>query len=120
MKKVLVFVASLVVCTLLAEGALSLFLGRSLRTLGQRSFLERLEEQDLAGDRAAFLQAVRSAGTYRVAEDPLVAYTLRLDAELDYLEQPIHTDGLGLRVRAEPPAPGAFRLVVLGDSVAYG
>ncbi len=122
MKKLLVFLAALALFTLLAEGALSLFFGSSLRRIArQRSLLERLEEQDLAGQRAAFLQAARTVGPYSVPADPLVANTLRPAAELDYLEQRIRTDALGLRARpGPPPAPGAFHLVVLGDSVAYG
>lgn len=122
MKKLLVFLVALGLSSLLAEGALSLFLGTSLRRIGrERPLLERLEEQDLAGQRAAFLEAARTVGPYFVPADPLVANTLRPSAELDYLEQRIRTDALGLRARpGPPPDPAVFHVVVLGDSVAYG
>ncbi len=122
MKKLCVSLVSLVVITLLAEGVLSLFLGTSLRRLGRgASLLERLQEQQPTSDRDSFLAALRTPGPYRVPEDPLVAITLKAEAEIEYLGQRFRTDSLGLRPRAgPPPAADAFHLVVLGDSVAYG
>ena len=122
MKKLAVAVVALVVFTLVAEGALSLFLGSSILRLGRgRTLVEKLAEQDVASDRDALLEAVHAVGPYHVAEDPLVALTLQRDADLDYFEQRFHSDALGLRPRGGAPEPsGAFRIVVLGDSVAYG
>jgi hypothetical protein len=56
-----------------------------------------------------------------VHPDPFVSYVLRADAQLEIAGRPVHSDTLGLRVRPGPPPPaGAARLVVLGDSVAFG
>src|SRR5262245_246941 len=122
MKKAAVFLASLVLCVLLAEGVLSFFYGTSLRRIGRgRSLLEKLAEQDLAADPEAFLAAAHAVGPYHLPADPLVGYTLQPERELDYYDQHFRTDALGLRPRSgPPPPPGAFHVVVLGDSVAYG
>ncbi len=108
---------------LLSEGALSLFLGRSWRGLFARPApvspaLELEREQAIA--------ARASEGPYRVPEDPLVSYTLRLESEFPFGENKVsmalRTDELGLRTRVRPaPVPeDALRIVVLGDSVAFG
>lgn len=122
MKKLAVFLASLALVTLLAEGALSLLLGTSMRHIvRERSLFERLEALDAGAEREALLGAMPSVGPYRVPEDPLVGFTLAAAAEIDYLGQRFETDALGLRPRPGPPAgPDAFHIVVLGDSVAYG
>ncbi len=122
MKKAAVFLAFLLAFALLAEGLLSLFLGTSLTRIGrQRSLLERLTEQDLAAQPEALRSAARTVGPYRVPADPLVGYTLKLASEVDYFDQHFRTDAFGLRPRpGGAPPVGAFHVVVLGDSVAYG
>jgi lysophospholipase L1-like esterase len=65
--------------------------------------------------------AASMAGKFRGDVDPRVGYTLRAGTELDTLGVPFHTDELGLRARtAPPPADGARRIAVVGDSVAFG
>jgi hypothetical protein len=107
---------------LCAEGALSLFLESSLARLGRgRAWLERLEAQDPAADPARLRAAARALGPYRAAIDPLVGITLRPASAFTYLDEEIRTDALGLRARSRPSlGPEAFRIVLLGDSVAYG
>lgn len=63
-------------------------------------------------------------GPYRVPEERLVAYTLRASRALTYREgkvvMPLVTDELGLRARRTSVPAEAQRIVVLGDSVAFG
>jgi hypothetical protein len=60
-------------------------------------------------------------GIYVEHPDPLVRYVLRPDSAFRILDGTVSTNALGLRRRPGPPAAeGAVRLVVLGDSVAFG
>ncbi|MSR63817.1 MAG: SGNH/GDSL hydrolase family protein [Planctomycetes bacterium] len=125
MKRLLVGLAALALFLLAGEGVLSLGFGSSLRTLLRpRSRLDGLDlPQSNARDTA--LAAARTPGPYRVPEDALVSYTLKLDSALTFsegkVEMKVTTDALGLRQRpgGEPPAE-ALRVVVLGDSIAFG
>lgn len=105
---------------LLVEGVLSLALGTSLRALfpdpGAGASLELEREQAVA--------ARATLGPYRVAEDPLVGFTLKLESELalDWagLRARVRSDALGLRARGAPAPESAVRVVVLGDELAFG
>jgi hypothetical protein len=116
---------------LCSEGALSLLAGRSLRELvgawpGGRGY-----DPPPAGPvnggaaRAAPTDAPRvsdSAGDlYTAHDDPLVGYVMWPDSDLRIYEGSIRTDALGLRSRpGGPPPDDALRVVILGDSVAFG
>jgi len=119
-RKLLVALASLVLGLLVFEGALSLLAGRSLRRLGRKAWYEELT-LDTPTDREARLLAARTVGPFRVPEDPLVAFTLKLESELDFLGERVRSDALGLRQRVGlAREAGDFHVVLLGDSVAYG
>jgi hypothetical protein len=127
MKRLAVALAVALLSVLLCEGLLSLACRTSLRALfaPPRPALDALLLPELPGDRERDLAAARTPGPYRVPEDPLVSYTLKKDADLAFLEGKldvrVHTDELGLRARPGPPPPAeALRIVVLGDSVAFG
>jgi hypothetical protein len=67
------------------------------------------------------LVAASMRGKFRGDVDPRVGYTLRVGTTLDTLGVPFQSDALGLRLRtAPPPADDALRIVLLGDSVAFG
>ncbi|HYN63547.1 MAG TPA: hypothetical protein VES36_03005, partial [Candidatus Limnocylindrales bacterium] len=104
---------------LCAEGGASLLLGRSLLHSGSRAAPgDGLPAPTDADRRAA---ALRNPGVYRVHPDPFVSYVLRADEQLEVAGCPVRSDALGLRARPGPPATAdAVRLVVLGDSVAFG
>lgn len=57
---------------------------------------------------------------YVAHPDPAIGLTLRPDAALTLHGAPFRTDGLGLRAPPAPPADDAWRVIVLGDSVAFG
>jgi hypothetical protein len=104
---------------LCAEGGASLLLGRSLLRPGTRA--GPAEGRAAPTDRDRHLAALRNPGVYRVHPDPFVSYVLRSNEQLEVAGRPVRSDALGLRVRpGPPPAPEALRLVVLGDSVAFG
>lgn len=125
MRLVRALALALVAATLLAlllEGALSLASGASLREL----FLFRAHDGEggLELEREQAVAARATPGPYRVAEDPLVGYTLKLESELELssegLGASVTTDALGLRARRTPVPGSAVRLVVLGDELAFG
>ena len=111
---------------LAAEGVVSLTTNRSLarRLRDGNAGLDRLPEAPRAlpaGDEDRRKAALANPGLYRVHRDPLVGYVLKGDADLQILDGKIHSDHLGLRSRPAGAIPeGAVRLVVLGDSVAFG
>ena len=60
-------------------------------------------------------------GHYALAYDPYVAVTLKKERRFDVRGAEANTDEFGMRVRTgAPPDPGAPRVVLLGDSVAFG
>ena len=104
---------------LVAEGGASLLLGRSLLRPATHAAPAGSAPSPTDLDRR--LAALRNPGVYRVHPDPFVSYALRSDEQLEIQGSPVHSDALGLRVRPGPPAAAdALRLVVLGDSVAFG
>jgi hypothetical protein len=118
-RRLLLAVIAAVVALLLIEGGLSLLAGRSLRHGGRErpspaapAPLPPTDEQRRAG---------LSSLAFATHEDPLVRYTLWPDSEVVFAGAAAHIDASGQRVRPGPPPPeNALRLVVLGDSVAFG
>jgi hypothetical protein len=115
------------VALLAAEGVVSLATNRSLarRLCDGHAGLDRLPDSAphalTAGDEDRRKAALANPGLYRVHRDPLVGYVLKTDADLQILDGKIRSDHLGLRSRPAGAIPeGAVRLVVLGDSVAFG
>ena len=146
MRRTAAFVGVLVVALLAAEGALSLLAHRSLRELlpaapppraavepGAREPDEGLPVEPVApgpdeappgaGDAG---EAGESGGEglgaiYAPHEDARVGYVLQPERDLAIYDGRIRSDALGLRSRPGPPPPDdAQRIVVLGDSVAFG
>jgi hypothetical protein len=108
MRRLLLALGASVFALLVAEGLLSLAGGPSLRTL-------------VGAARRAPPAEAPAQGLYRPATDPRVGYVLRRGPGLAIHDGTIHADELGLRARPGPPPPaGALRVVVLGDSVAFG
>jgi len=122
LRRVLLALAAAVATLLVLEGALSLAGQRTLRSLLVRGELEGFRPQ---WDEERFAAAARTPGWYRAHEDPLVSYTLKAGIDFDVAGGKGQADALGLRRRpgetvASWDLPGAVRLVVLGDSVAFG
>jgi len=104
---------------LAAEGAVSLLLGRSLLRLGAERALPTFRLRALDEERIA--AAARAEGCFAVDVDPWVSTRMKSRFEAKFLDGVAHTDDAGRRVRVGPPEePGARRLVILGDSVAFG
>src|SRR5262245_13380402 len=109
-----------------AEGVVSLATNRSLarRVRDGHAGLDRLPESPralTAGDEDRRKAALANPGLYRVHRDPLVGYVLKTNAQQQILDGQTRSDHLGLRCRPAGDIPdGAVRLVVLGDSVAFG
>jgi hypothetical protein len=103
---------------LIAEGGVSLFAGRSLLRLGRSdvpSFrLRMLDEERVKA-------AAVSEGPFAYDVDPLVSTRMKGGFTYRFADVAATTDRTGQRVRRGPaPEPGASRIVVLGDSVAFG
>ena len=124
--KVMLAVLTGVAVAVMAEGLVSLAsnrsLARRLRDGPARATLPRTAPRATPpGDDDRRKAALTNPGLYRVHRDPLVGYVLKSDADQKILDGQVRSDDLGLRARPGPPAPpGAVRLVVLGDSVAFG
>ncbi len=111
-KLVLAMLAA-VVALLLVEGVLSLGFKKSLRPK------TALDPSRLFAPGAT--NAAPINGIFASNIDPAVAHTLRLNADLVDRTAKFHTGALGIRERQGPaPAANALRVVVLGDSVAFG
>lgn len=124
-RQLLLAVASAGLGLLLAEAAGSLLAGRSLlrEALGAPAARGDAGHAGAPRNEAERRRlAAGNAGPYVVHRDPLVGYVLRPEAEIVIQGAPVHTDALGLRRRTGPPAGDArpLRVVVLGDSVAFG
>src|SRR5436190_13217548 len=124
-RKILVRLAAVAIAViaaaLLAEGVASLVFGRSvLRGIAgvspaaDPSRMRMFDEERL---RAAAL----SEGPYATDLDPLVSMALKGKFSYKFHDAVATTDARGLRTHAgPPPEPNAQRIVVLGDSVAFG
>lgn len=101
---------------LLIEGALSLFAGQSLRSRPLADITRFIETDDQRIADSASLP-----GVYRFHKDPLVGFVLRQGENMQSGRTIMTSDNLGMRVRPGPRPPrNATRIVVLGDSVAFG
>lgn len=115
--RLILAVTGSLIALLVVEGAFSLAARRSLRSL--------FEDEPLAlrvqHDEERFAAAARNPGPYRHHPDPRVGYVLKADAELEIIRAAVHSDRLGLRQRPGAEAePGALRIALVGDSVAFG
>lgn len=118
MTRVLLLVGAVGLAVVVFEGAHSLLTGRPC--LGGNAHLVgtfgRLRLTD--AERAA--AAVHGSGPFALATDPKVAFVLKTGAGTSF-GVTIEVDRHGNRVRTGPePAPGAKRVVLLGDSVTFG
>ena len=144
MRRAAAFVGVLAGALLAAEGGLSLLAHRSLRELlgeGRPAAAPRpapevaprapVPRAPAAGagpapavepePPAPAAEAEALGEIYAPHEDPRVGYVLKPDQDLAIFDGRIHSDALGLRRRPGPPPPDdAQRIVVLGDSVAFG
>jgi hypothetical protein len=136
MRRLLLFVGVLAALLLAAEGALSLCSGRSLRDLGGARQSHRLASPSPPAKPAPAVvgrggvppgadaapadePGAAASGMYALHDDPLVGYVLQPDADIRWGEALVSTDHLAC-AGAPPPPDDALRLVVLGDSVAFG
>jgi lysophospholipase L1-like esterase len=79
----------------------------------------QLTEKDAETIRELVTQ--EAPGIYRPVPDPEVAYTLQRDIEKEAFGSLIRTNQAGLRgATLTEKAPGAFRVVCLGDSMTFG
>jgi hypothetical protein len=129
--RLLIGVGAALLALLVAEGISSLLTGRPLLArlaarpggIGSRTagLDAALRARDAAGGET--VRSVRDSplSVYRFDSDPRVGYAPRDTTLAPLPDQPFRTDALGMRVRpgGEPPE-GCQRLVVLGDSVAFG
>ena len=116
--RAVVVLAAMVLGALLFEGVWSLATGRSLlRRAAGRGRLPKIDLDD--AERAAL--AARTEGPFAFDPDPEVRFRMKSSCEREILGAVATTDEWGMRVRVGPtPAADAFRIVVLGDSVAFG
>jgi hypothetical protein len=115
-QRALVALGAAVLALALAEGLARALAGRSL--LGLAPGPRMLAPRNEAERRSA---ASGNAGPYAVHRDPRVGYVLRADTVLDVGGVAVRSDALGLRRRTGAAHAGpALRVVVLGDSVAFG
>ncbi len=118
-KRVALSIVTAALALVVIEGGLSLATGRSLRDAPRLAGRAPSPPPLTDADRREGARDPRSL--YSSHEDPLVRYVLRRNAELSIFDGVIHSDALGMRVRpgGEPPQD-ALRVVVLGDSMAFG
>ncbi len=110
-RKLAVCCATLALCEALALGWLG---ARFLRERG----LARLGRGEDALRREAELL---TEGPYAVSDDPVVGYELKRSFAYSFHDALAHVDADGLRRRAGPErAPDAPRVLLVGDSVAFG
>ena len=124
LSRVLLSITVAVVALLVGEGLLSLFADTSIRQLigGEQTIgaVAPREQQD----EERFAAAASNPGPYRVHDDPRVGYVLKSSQDAVTVEKiQVRSDELGLRRRpanAPEVEEDALRVVVLGDSVAFG
>ncbi len=132
LRRLLLSLGTLVLALLVAEGLLSLGPGWSLRdafrprgpdvrpTRPRAEPAQAAPAPDERADEPATDEAL-GARLYRIDDDPRVSYSPLPDAELRIHASVVRTDALGLRAYTGPPlAPDSPRVVVLGDSLAFG
>ncbi|QDU66738.1 SGNH/GDSL hydrolase family protein [Engelhardtia mirabilis] len=101
------------------EGVASLLVGTSLRQL--RVEVEGSGPAGVLGEAERRAAGALTEGPYRLSVDPLVCYEFKADWNAAYFGVPASTDAQGLRSRLGPePTADAPRIVILGDSVAFG
>jgi len=116
LQRLLLVLLAAVATLLLMEGALSLFTGRSIKP---RPFLDLAAEleRNLAGRRGL----LNETSYWSPHKDPRVGHILRPDHDHEIAGVRVRSDSLGLRARSGPvPPKDAFRIAILGDSVAFG
>ncbi len=118
MKRVLLVVVGALIVLLSIEGAVSL-LGRQAWLGPVRAPMRWSGPSDAVRRQAA----ADHPGLYQVHSDPRIGYVLKANTTLSIYDSLVHTDGHGMRRRPGPPVPAGsdpWRIVVLGDSVAFG
>ncbi len=110
--RIAILLVAAVLTVLIGEGALSLFLGRSLRPRPLLDFAEALA----AGAEEA---QKSSTGTYRSHVDPRIGYVFRPGTHR-ILDREFRVGPRGTRIRPGEIPPNAVRIAVVGDSVAFG
>ena len=122
MRRLGISLVTALLLVLLVEGALSLLRGATIRSLFQeRTYLDRVMDTAPAPEIDRFAAAAGEPGAYRVHHDPRINYVLKSETVVEVAGAEVETDAFGMRVRPGPPvAEDATRIVVLGDSVAFG
>ena len=116
--KIAIVAVSVVMALLLAEGLYSLMTGGSLARLDVGVQAARVLERDDA-ERAR--TAELTPGPFALDVDPVVGLRMKSSTTREIAGVAATTDAWGQRVRrGPPPEEGAQRIVVLGDSVAFG
>lgn len=116
-KRLTLVLAGPIVAVVFVAGVHSLITGSSLRALIAKPPPELRTHFD--AERLA--AAARLPGPFSQHVDPRVGYVLRRSSTIDSVGVEIATDELGLRARTGPPAAAdALRVIILGDSVAFG
>ena len=118
MKRLLLALLATAAALLAAEGVLSLAINRSLARMVRDA---HTPARPSAAPARPAPPPKGSPGLYRVHPDPRVGYVLKANSELKIFDGTIHSDELGLRKRPLPPrGDDPLKIVVLGDSVAFG
>ena len=117
LKRLLIVLIATIVTIILVEGLYSLITARSLRSLFTPQLQDYLQPTD--ADRVA--AAARTPGSLRAHPDPRVGNVTKANHAMELARATVHTDQLGMRVRPGPePIEDSPRIVILGDSVAFG
>jgi hypothetical protein len=114
--RIVIVAFCLVLPFLVAEGAYSIWTGRSLVRSSAEGSL-RIQATDEERLRAAAL----TPGPYMADVDPRVGRVMKGNSKRAIVGEVATTDAMGQRARRGPlPHAGAKRIVILGDSVAFG
>ncbi len=102
---------------LVGLGTVSVLLDKTLRDLLRPESISVRDQFD----EERFAAAANNPGPYRVHPDPLVSYVLKSGHETEFARATVRGNDWGLRERVAGPIPDdAFRIALLGDSVAFG